>query len=80
MQVDPGKPKLKSLGTKRLKPKCDILVSTSAFKFNLRRYNKAMEKGKAKARKMIAARMKASVAGAAGIQAGAYTRPLISST
>ena len=32
------KPKLKPPGTKRLKLKCDILLSTSAFKFNLRRY------------------------------------------
>jgi hypothetical protein len=32
------KPKLKRTGTKRLKLKCDILLSTSAFKFNLRRY------------------------------------------
>jgi hypothetical protein len=29
---------LKPPGTKLLKVKCDILVSTSAFKFNLRRY------------------------------------------
>jgi len=34
------KPKLKPPGTKRLKLKCDILLSTSAFKFNLRRYTK----------------------------------------
>jgi hypothetical protein len=39
VQVDPIKPKLKPPGTKRLKLKCDILLSTSAFKFNLRRYN-----------------------------------------
>jgi len=32
------KPKLKPPGTKRLKLKCDILLSTDAFKFNLRRY------------------------------------------
>jgi len=32
------KPKLKPLGTERLKPKCDIMYSTSAFKFYLRRY------------------------------------------
>jgi len=34
------KPKLKPPGAKRLKAKCDILLSSSAFKFNLRRYNK----------------------------------------
>ena len=39
-QVHPIKPKLKPPGTKRLKLNCDILLSTSAFKFNLRRYNK----------------------------------------
>ena len=38
MQIDPIKPKLKPPGTKRLKPKLDELLSTSAFKFNLRRY------------------------------------------
>jgi len=32
------KTKLKLPGTKRLKLKCDILLSTSAFKFKLRRY------------------------------------------
>jgi len=34
------KPKLKPPGTKRLKLKCVILLSTSAFKFKLRRYIK----------------------------------------
>ena len=38
VQVDPVKPLLKPPGTKRLKVMCDILLSTSAFKFNLRRY------------------------------------------
>ena len=37
------KPKLKPPGTKRLKLKCDILLSTSAFKFNLRRYSQGRE-------------------------------------
>jgi hypothetical protein len=36
------KPKLKPPGTKRLKLNCDILLSTSAFKFNLRRYSWGM--------------------------------------
>ena len=40
VQVDPIKPKLKPPGTKRLKLNCDVLLSTSAFKFNLRRYIK----------------------------------------
>ena len=47
MQVDPIKPKSKPPGTKRLKLKCDILLSTSAFKFNLRRYNLENEMEKA---------------------------------
>jgi len=41
VQVDPIKPKVKPPGTKRLKLKCDVLLSTSAFKFNLRRYSVA---------------------------------------
>jgi len=38
VQVDPIKPALKAPGTKHLKLKCDILLSTSAFKINSRRY------------------------------------------
>ena len=38
VQVDPIKPMLKPPGTKRLKLNCDVLLSTSAFKINLRRY------------------------------------------
>jgi hypothetical protein len=37
VKVDPMKPKLKPPGTQRLKLKCNILLSNSAFKFNLRR-------------------------------------------
>jgi hypothetical protein len=41
VQVDPIKAKLNPPGTERLKLECDIrvLLSTSAFNFNLRRYN-----------------------------------------
>jgi hypothetical protein len=42
VQVDPIKPKLKPPGAKRLKLECVVLVSTSAFKFNLRRYISVM--------------------------------------
>ena len=35
------KPKLKPPGAKRLKLNCNVPLSTSAFKFNLRRYNSA---------------------------------------
>jgi hypothetical protein len=38
VQVDPIKPTLKPPGTKRLKLKYHKLLSSSAFKFNLRRY------------------------------------------
>ena len=38
MQVDPIKPVLKAPGTTRLKLKYGKLLSSFAFKFNLRRY------------------------------------------
>jgi hypothetical protein len=38
VQVDPVKPTLKAPGTKRLKLKCDQLLSIFAFKFNLGPY------------------------------------------
>jgi hypothetical protein len=41
VQVDPVKPKLKPPGIKRLKLNCDVLLSTSSFNFNLRRYTEA---------------------------------------
>jgi len=34
------KPTLKPSGTKRLKLRCDVLLSNGAFKFKLRRYTK----------------------------------------
>jgi len=40
VQVHPMKTTLKPPGTERLKLKCDKLVSTSAFKFSMRRYTK----------------------------------------
>ena len=43
MQLDPIKLTVKAPGTKRLKLKCDKLLSTSAFKLNLRRYTKAAD-------------------------------------
>jgi hypothetical protein len=39
VQVDPMKPDLKPHGIKSLKLKWDTLLSTSAFRFNLRRYD-----------------------------------------
>ena len=41
VQLDPMEPKLKPPGTMRLKLNCDILLSTSSFKINLRRYTAA---------------------------------------
>jgi hypothetical protein len=46
VQVDPIKPKLKAPGTKHLKLKCDMLLSTFAVKFNLRQYTWDTDKGK----------------------------------
>jgi len=43
VQVDPIKPTLKAPGTKRLKPQYDELLSSFAFKFNLRRFNKDLD-------------------------------------
>jgi hypothetical protein len=43
VQVEPIKPKLKPPGTERLKLNCDVLLSTAAFEFNLRRYNEEVE-------------------------------------
>ena len=51
VQVDPMKLKLKPPVTKRLKLKCDMLLSASAFKFNLRRYNQVWADFNAQAHK-----------------------------
>ena len=42
MQVDPIKPTMKAPGPKLLKVKCDELLSTSPFKFNVRRFMKVV--------------------------------------
>jgi hypothetical protein len=39
VQVDPMKPSLTAPGSERLKVKCDDLLSSSGFEFNLRRYS-----------------------------------------
>ena len=44
MQVDPSKPTLKALGTKRLKLQCDELLSRFPFKFKMRRYSEALRR------------------------------------
>jgi len=66
VHVDPIKPTLRAPGIKRLNLKCDKLRSTFAFKFNLRRYN---EEGQDVFTYNVQERT-----------AGAYTRPLLSST
>ena len=43
MQVDPIKPKLKAPRTNLLTLKCDELLSTFAFKSNLRRYSEVVQ-------------------------------------
>jgi len=48
VQVDPVKPKLKPRESKPLKLKCDVLLSTSAFKFSLRRYTEDCADGAAR--------------------------------
>jgi len=46
VQVDPIKPTLKAPGAKRLKLKYEKLLSSCAFKSNLRRSTKAADPGK----------------------------------
>ena len=73
VQLDPIKPTLTAPKSKRLKLKHDELLSTYAFDFNLRRYTMAVP--------VVAdvAEMFKAVDGGA-MAAGAYTRPLLSST
>jgi len=69
VQADPIKPTLKAPATKRLKVKHDQLLSSFAFNFILRRY--------------IAVQHAAGTLSLdrwASFKAGAYNRPLISST
>jgi len=71
VHVDPIKPTLKAPGTKSLKLNC-ILLSSFAFKFNLRRYETVALAAQLAHLDMAAV--------GAGNTAGAYTRPLFSST
>jgi hypothetical protein len=64
VQLAPIKPTLKAPGTKRLKLKCDVLLSTAAFNFSLRRYTGGRYRD----------------IGEEVTKAGAYTRPLFGST
>jgi len=71
--VDPIKPKLEPPGTKRLKLNCDVLLSTSAFKSNLRRYTVV-------ARANSVTNLTADAKTLDSSMAGAYTRSPLSST
>jgi len=81
VQFDPIIPTLKAPGTKRLKLKCDEPLSNFAFNINLRRCNKALASDETEMdveRAGIEA-LFAEMAVRRG-EAGAYTRPLFSST
>ena len=73
MQVDPIKPTLKPPGMWRLKAKYDVLLSSFALKFNLRRYMKEVEYEEKAEKHLVRAEMEAT-------KAGAYTRRRFSST
>jgi len=70
VQFDSFKPKFKPLELSAGKLKCEMLLSTFAFKSNLRRYFMTciIDSDEEADRAQLAA------------QAGAYTRPLLSST
>jgi len=67
VQVDPMKPTLKAPRPKRPKLQCNILLSTFAFKFNLRRYNKVVAVLSELAMKYSAASSKTSRYGGVGL-------------
>ena len=77
VQVDPIKPTLKAPGSKRLKLEYEEMPSSSAVKFNLRRYSLG---GHIRARVEALQQVDARAAEAAAAEAGAYTRPRLSST
>ena len=80
-QVDPIEPTLKAPGTDRLKLKYDVPPFKFAFKFNLRRYNEEEEYHCGGYKWHTEHVMHAcEVDIGAEVGAGAYTRPLLSST
>jgi len=72
VQVDPMEPMLKPLGTKHLTLKYDILLSTFAFKIQLAPLHQGLQDGDARRVRGQLAHKRHG--------AGAYTRPLFSST
>jgi len=73
-QVDPMKPMLIAPGTKRLKLKHDVPPSNFAIKLNLRRYSVGQHDDARGGWRGV------EVDADSGLVAGAYTRPLLSST
>ena len=88
MQADPVKPKLKPPGTKRLKLKYDGPLSNAAFKFSLRRYTEVLVfrdvcpgyRIRPATDKERGMKMSKEVMKLRDFEAGAYTRPLLTST
>jgi len=75
VQVDAMKATLKAPGYERLKLKCDVLPSSFAFKFNLRRYIEAMNQ-----RSVEKESAYFTTGEMYALAAGVYTRPIFSST
>jgi hypothetical protein len=69
---------LKSPGINLLTLEYDEVLSTFAFNFNLRRYMKAQVEAADEAKAGVQTQL--SQATAEKLEAGAYTRPLLSST
>jgi len=76
VQVEPIKPTLKAPETWRLKLKCHEPLSNFALNFSLRRYTKVRALGQLLARGADVLMSDVDVVW----MAGAYTRPLLSST
>jgi cysteine synthase A len=75
------KPKLKPPGSKRLKLKCVVPLSGTAFKLNVRRYTMMAAYGAAVERvRPVSIAHRDHFVNVARRRAGAYTRPLFSST
>ena len=75
MQVDPIKPALKAPRTQHLKPIYNEPLSNFAFKFILRRYTKPVLR-----RHLLEQNILESSGTGAVAEAGAFIRPLFSST
>ena len=77
VQIDPMKPELRPPGAKCLQLRCDILLSSSAFKFGLRRYHLVAEPKWIKNIFFSTMRfdLRRLLFGDGEPEAGAYTRP-----